>query len=408
MTASFVSRLGFASGLVLASLNLVSVAHAYPVDPAKRAVNINLGAGAKDFVLAYDSEDPKVVYYAPKSGRTATINGMPVIGFGLLPTGGAVLNAQFEFGVFGEEKTKLFEAIQAAGMTPRPFPYKSTRIVPLTNGIDPTTGRPTCISEENPATGEMEEICDPTLYDEVSYSRGGPALGENVALTALLNKTGAAVMGAMLRGGNAIQVNLESEYYTAGTAFSAKITMHYDKFRTNWEAYAGAKGFLWEAEAKGFWNEEGLCKGRAPSECAIEVEYTDDRGQHINNVTIDPDNREAQEKVLQAIDRLKEKLQDEMLTPIKPAYGRADTSKPRYGYKFNAQWEHQHVERNAVFTFQSPRGVNVGKTVIPAAIACVVVDPNGDTRRNTSGDCQSYWQGTANYEELIARLTAQQ
>lgn len=407
MNSSFLSHFSLASGLILASLTMANLAYAYPVDPAKRAVNINLGAGAKDFILAYDSEDPRVVYYAPKSGRTASINGMPVIGFGLLSTGGAVLNVQFEFGVFGEEKTKLFQAIQATGMTPRPFPYKSTRIVPLTNGIDPTTGRPTCISEENPATGEIEEICDPTLYDEVSYSRGGPALGENVALTALLNKTGAAIMGAMLRGGNAIQVNLESEYYTAGTAFSAKVTMHYNKFRSNWEAYAGAKGFMWEAEAKAFWEEEGLCKGRDPNECAINVEYIDDRGQRIHNVTIDPDNREAQEKVLQAVERLKEKLQDEMLTPIKPAYGRADTSKPRYGYKFNSQWEHKRVERNAVFSFQSPRGVNVAKTVIPAAIACVVVEPNGDTRRNTNGDCQSYWQGTADYEELIARLTAQ-
>lgn len=399
------------SSLCLGSLlaaSLATTAQAYPVDPAKRAVNISLGEGTQDFVLAYDSEDPNVVYYAPKSGRAATMNGMPLVGYGLLPTGGAVLNVQFEFGVFGEQKNKLISAIQSAGKTPRPLPYKSTKIVPLTPGIDPESGRAICISEENPATGEMEQICDPTIYDELSYSRGGPSLGENVALTALLNKVGAAVMGSILRSGNAIQINLESDYYAAGTAFTATVTMDYNKFRSNWEAYAGAKGFLWEAEAKGFWESEGLCKGRSPEQCSIKIDYFDDRGQPINVATIDPDNKEAQEKVIQAIDRLKEELEKEMLTPIQPAYPRADTSKPRYGYKFNAQWEHRQVERRAVFHFKSPRGVNVSKTVIPAAIGCVIVDPDGTVSRSTKGDCVHYWEGSANYEALIARMTTNQ
>jgi hypothetical protein len=76
-----------AVGLLTASL-VAGSAFAYPVDPAKVPVNLSQYPDAgNDFTLAYDTFNPNVIYYAPKSGRTATLNGAPLIGFATLPNG---------------------------------------------------------------------------------------------------------------------------------------------------------------------------------------------------------------------------------------------------------------------------------------------------------------------------------
>jgi len=109
-------------GIAGAMATSAAQAHAYILDPAKVGVNIPLPAGAQhDYILAYDNEDPNIVYYAPKNGRVALSNGMPMLGFAIASDGSGILNAQVEHGVFGLEKQELFGAIQRAGKTPRPI-----------------------------------------------------------------------------------------------------------------------------------------------------------------------------------------------------------------------------------------------------------------------------------------------
>lgn len=173
-------RLRHLAAVCLASVSALSAsaAHAYPVDPAKVPVDVGQDPKADhDFTLAFDSADQSIVYYAPKGGRVAIMNGMPLVGFSTIPTGEGFLNAQFEFGTFGPEKEALFQAIQGRGYRPVPFPYTKTAIVPVTPGIDPNTGKRFCQKVTDPATGEESEECDDSLYSAVMYSKSGPALG---------------------------------------------------------------------------------------------------------------------------------------------------------------------------------------------------------------------------------------
>jgi hypothetical protein len=397
----------FMSGLCAVSVlaSFAGTAHAYPVDPSKVPVAVGQSPQADhDFTLAYDSADKSVVYYAPKGGRIALMNGMPLLGFATIPTGEGFLNTQLEFGVFGTEKEQLFSAIKAAGFHPVPFPYLKTAVIPVTPGFDVDTNQAICVEIKDESTGEITKECDPSLFTAVSYSKKGPALGEFVALSATLNKFGAAVYSQMLRGGNALQVNLEADYYKAGTAFTAVVTVNYSKLFEQFHAYAAFHGGICtDIQIETFWKNAGLCFNKPASECAVGVEYTDARGNHINNVTVDPDQEGQQKELLQAIDRLRDKLQDEMLTPLGPSLGPLDTSKPAYGFKLNASYERTNEQKHATFTFKSPNGVNVGHTVIPAGIACVAVTREGDVSRNTTGDCASYWAGSTGFTEILAK-----
>jgi hypothetical protein len=381
-----------------------ATALAYPVDPAKVPVAIGQDAAADhDFVLAYDSEDTSVVYYAPKSGRLALQNGLPMLGYAKAASGQAILNAQIEFGVFGTEKEALMNAITKAGFVARPLPYTRTAITPVTPGIDPDTGRRICAKVTDPSTGQTREDCDVSLYEQVSYSRSGPTLGENVAVSAALSTFGAAVYEQMLKGGNAIQLDMDAEYYKAGTAFTATVTVNWSKFFEQFHAFAGVGGFLFSAQLETFWKNEGLCYGKPASECAVTVEYTDARGRKIDNVTVDPEDKDAQQQLLQAIDRLRDQLNAEMLVPLGPNTGPLDTSAPTFGFKLNASYERDNVEKHATFQFKSPNGVNVGHTTVPAGIACVNLAADGAVGRSTEGDCANYWAGSLGFADILAK-----
>ena len=388
------SGLGAAIGLVASSLLGSPTALAYPVDPAKQAVNLPQAPdAARDFTLAYDTANKNIVYYAPKTGRTAALNGMPLVGFTVLPNGTGYLNAQLEFGVFGADRQKVIQAIQAAGKTPVIFPYRRTKIVPATPGIDPTTGQEICEETVDPSTGETVKECSGQIYKQLVFSTKGPSLGEFLGITAILKDTGAAVYGNLLRQGSAMQVNLEAEYYAAGTAFEATVTVKYDKLFENFRTYASFHGFLCtDIQVETFFEKETLCQGRRPEECGVWITFRDlVTGEQIETATIDPDNKEAQEKVLQAAERLADRLRDEMLAPIAAQLGPLDKSRPT-GFKLDAKYERQQKGKNATFSFKSPNGVNVKETVLPIALGCVKLSPEGDISRNLNGDCAGYWQ----------------
>jgi hypothetical protein len=366
---------------------------AYPVDPAKVPVNLAQDPGAAhDFVLAYDDVNQNVVYYAPKTGRTATLNGAPLVGFAVLGNGDAYLNAQLEFGVFGADRQRLLKAIAASGKTPVIFPYRRTKVVPLTPGIDPTTGKEVCEQITDPSTGQTEQECSGSIYKQLLYSTKGPSLGEYFAVTALLKPAGALVFQDLLHSQNALQLNLEGEYYATGTAFEAIVTVNYDKLFENFHAFASYNGWLTKAQAEAFYQNETLCPGRQPSECGVWIDFKDLRtGQSINTATIDPSNAAQQQAVLQAAQRLAATLRDQMLAPMTQALGPLDTSKPTL-FKLSAQYERQKRGMHATFSFKSPNGVNVNTTTVPVALGCVLVDSIGNVSKNFLGACGEYWQ----------------
>ncbi len=394
-----------ATGLaILAAHN----AAAYPVDPAKVPVNgIDLSQVGASYTLAWDSADKGVVYFAPKTGRIALYNGMPMIGFGKLVNGNGVLNAQFEFEIASVERAALLGAIRQAGFTPVPFPFFKTTVRPILQGWDSETGKRKCEDIPDLSSGEIKRECDASLFDSISYIKGGPTLGENIAISAMLNQTGAAIMGAQLAGGDAFQVALVGEYYTAGDAFTASVDVNYDKLYESFSAYAGFKGFLTSADVEAFWSKETLCGGKPASECSVQIHYKDSRGRPIENVTVGPNDTDA-DKLLQAVNRLRQKLEDDMLTPISPVLGKADANAPKFGWKYNAKFESRRKEMHAHFEFASVRGVNTSSTTIVGAAACIRVLPSGAVSRETQGDCGLYWSGSIGFDELVKRRANEQ
>ena len=388
-TRIFISALS----LIAASLGATS-ALAYPVDPAKVPVNLSQYPDAtNDFTLAYDTINPNVVYYAPKSGRTATLNGQPLIGFATLPNGEGFFNAQLQFGVFGADRTRLLGAIAAAGKSAVIFPYRRTKVIPLVPGIDPETGQEFCETINDPSTGETYEECSGTIYKELLFSTKGPSLGENVAITGSLKPMGAAIYRTFLGSGNALQVLLDAEYYAAGVAFEATVTVSYDKLFENFRSYSSFHGFLCtDIQVETFFKNETICADRDPSECGVFIRYTNLlNGQTVGTGEIDPDDVETQRNVAQAAERLAQRLRDEMLTPVSQALGPLDMSRPN-GFKLDAKYERQKKGLNATFTFRSPNSVNVKTTTLPVSMGCVEMTDQGRFNRILNGDCALYWQ----------------
>lgn len=369
-------------------------AFAYPVDPHKVPVDLQQDPTATQFTLAYDDINPNIVYYSPKVGRIATLNGTPLIGFAILPSNGeGFLNAQIEFGVFGADRTQLLNRIQAAGKTPVAWPYRRTKVIPNTPGINPETGQEICENVPDPVTGETHHDCSGQIFKQIVYSSKGPSLGENISISAQLKPVGALLYQQMLHSGNALEVGLDGEYLAAGTSFTATVTVSYDKLFENYQAYASFHGFLCtDIQVETFFHNETTCAGRAPSECGVFITYRDGRtGQVITTPTIDPDNAEQQTMIFQAAERLAQTLRDQMLAPITQNLGPIDHSRPR-GFKLDAKYERQHKGMNATFTFASPNGVNAQQTHIDGVLACVDITEDGHVSRDFSHDCGGYWQ----------------
>jgi len=382
-----------ASLVVTAGALAAPRAFAFPVDPQKEPVALQQDPAAKQFVLALDDTNRNVIYYAPKVGRIATLNGTPLLGFAMLPDGTGFLNAQVEFGVFGADKTALLNKIQAAGKSPVVWPFRRTKVVPMTPEVDPETGREVCEDTVDPATGEIMHDCSGVMFKQIVFSSKGPTLGENIAISAQLKPMGSVVFQDLLHSGGALEVGLDAEYLAAGKAFNATVTVKYDKLFENFQSYASFHGFLCtDIQVETFFKNETLCQGRDPSECGVFIRYTDTvTGQVIDSPTADPDNKEQVANLMQAVDRLVQQLNETMLAPITQNLGPVDRSRPR-GFKLDAKYEREHKGINATFQFNSPNGVNALTTFIPGAIGCVNVTSDGHVNRDFSGDCAGYWQ----------------
>jgi len=369
-------------------------AFAFPVDPHKVPVDLQQDPTAAQFTLAYDDVNPNIIYYSPKVGRIASLNGTPLVGFAVLPsTGDGFLNAQIEFGVFGADRNALFNRILAAGKTPTAWPYRRTKVVPIADDIDPVTGQPLCTDVPDPVTGGTFHDCQIAIFKQIAFASNGPSLGENLSISAQLTPPGAVMFQNMLHSANALEVGMDAEYLAAGTSFTATVTVTYDKLFENFQSYASFHGFLCtDIQLEAFFRNETLCAGRQPSECGVFITYRDGRtNQVITTPTIDPDNKEQQTALWQAATRLQQQLQDQMMTAIVPALGPVDRSRP-IGFKLDAKYERQHKSLNASFTFTSPNGVNAQLTHIDGLVGCVLISPDGHIDRDLTHSCPGYWQ----------------
>lgn len=380
--------------VVGASALAASNASAFPVDPHKVPVPLQQDPTATQFTLAFDDVNTSVIYYAPKVGRVATLNGTPLLGFAVLPsTGEGFLNAQIEFGVFGADRAALLNRIQAAGKTPVAWPYRRTKVIPMTPGIDPTSGQEICEDVPDPVTGGVFHDCSGQIFKQIVFSSTGPSLGENIAISAQLKPIGAVVFQSLLHSGDALQVGLDAEYLAAGTSFTATVSVNYDKLFENFRTYASFHGFLCtDIQVETFFQNETICAGRQPSECGVFITYRDGRtGQVITTPTIDPDNADQQNQIFQAAERLAQQLRDQMLAPVTQNLGPLDRSRPT-GFKLDAKYERQHTGLTASFTFTSPNGVNAQLTHIDGVLGCINVTADGHVSRDFTNDCAGYWQ----------------
>jgi hypothetical protein len=383
-----------ASLVVTAGTLAAPSAFAFPVDPQKVPVDIQQDPTARQFTLARDDVNTNVIYYAPKVGRIATLNGTPLLGFAVLPsTGDGFLNAQIEFGVFGADRAALLGRIQAAGKTPVTWPFRRTKVVPMTPEVDPETGREVCEDVPDPVTGGVFHDCSGQIFKAIVFSSKGPTLGENISISAQLKPVGAAVFQNLLHSGAALVMGLDAEYLAAGRSFSATVTVKYDKLFENFRTYASFHGFLCtDIQVETFFQNETVCEGRDPSECGVFITYRDGvTGQVITTPTIDPDNAEQQNEIFQAVERLAQTLRDQMLAPVTANLGPLDRDRPT-GFKLDAKYERQHKGLNATFQFTSPNGVNAQQTHIDGAIGCVDISPDGHVSRDFTFDCPGYWQ----------------
>jgi len=369
-------------------------AFAFPVDPHKVPVDLQQDPTATQFTLAYDDLNTNIIYYSPKVGRIATLNGTPLLGFAILPsTGEGFLNAQIEFGVFGADRAALLNRIQGAGKTPVAWPYRRTKVIPNTPGVDPATGQEICEDVPDPVTGGTFHDCSGQIFKQIVFSSSGPTLGENISISAQLKPIGAVVFTQLLHSGDALEVGLDGEYLAAGTSFTATVAVNYDKLFENFRAYASFHGFLCtDIQVETFYQNETVCAGRQPSECGVFITYRDGRtGQVITTPTIDPDNADQQNALFQAAERLAQTLRDQMLAPVTQNLGPLDRSRPT-GFKLDAKYERQHKGLNATFTFTSPNGVNAQLTHIDGVLGCINITSDGHVERDFTHDCAGYWQ----------------
>jgi hypothetical protein len=396
-------------------LLVCSLAQALPLDPSKTPVDIIQDNSVnRDYVLAYDDVNPNIIYYAPTNGRVASAGDKPLVGFSVSPaTGKGYMNVQFEFGVFGASRERLFDTIKDAGKTPVQWPFRRTSVLPMLTDYDMETDEfEFCSEEEDLATGEMIEVCD-SLYEVVKYSQDGPSLGENLLVTARLTEDGAILGEEILLNGGDFAFKLLGESYVGGRAFEAEVTVNYDKLFYNFQQVA-SRGILWGGRKahNAFIEKEVLCPGRPRSECSVSVVYKDlNTGIIIDTVTIDDmncflewdedlqmkvtrcDESEAQAELFQAVERLVDDLESEMLSSIAVDVPTpAQPGRPLFGSRINRQffllWQGKHY----TYTFRSPRGINVLSTEIPAVVMCVRrSEETGIINKEMRESCGSYW-----------------
>ena len=377
--------------------------HAYPMDPQKMPVNINLPQEVANFTLAHDSFDPKVIYVHPKTGVLATVNGLPQISLAKYKSGGTtrgILNLQYDLSIHGREQNLLFGAIKDQGFTPRPLPFKSVSVVPLLPGWDKENNRKLCSESVDEYTGTKQTFCD-SLVERVRYTEVGPGLGENVAMSVILSSIGAETVDKLLNGGNAFPIAINAQYFAAAPAYTAKIKVNYEKLSESFAMFAAYHdGRCIDVQMSAFWQQELLCKDQDPSKCSVLMTITDNTGREIQNIYTDPEAKDegALKNFYESIEGLRVRFENEML--VKEAVASVDKS---VNSVYTLRMDYRRVSKNIHFELErkSLGGVIVKDTSIPASVMCVGIMDDGTPLRNTKGDCARYWSNNLSSNDSV-------
>jgi hypothetical protein len=387
------NRIGPMPALVAGTLLFAaSNANAAPVDPAQQAPAI---PGTEGFTLAYDDTNRNIIYYAPTNGRVALQGLKPLVGYTMLPNGDAYINAQFEYGLFGATRDRIVAAIEGEGKTAVAFPFRRAKLVPSLIDYDETTDS-FCTTEPDPSGGPDIEMCS-EVWKAIKYSSNGPSLGENLFVVGHLAPMGAAMVDGILQDGGDFIFRIDAEFYKAGRSFEAKVRVDFSRLYTNYQEVS-VGGILWGRDRQRFIEREVLCLHKPPSrkhECGVFIEYTDlVTGETVDTPTIDPENVEQHNQIIQAAERLYKDWWDEMFLSVTPDVPFVGVPGRRlFGSRVRKQSfvQYQHVVRE--FTFRSPNAINVGTTEVPAGVHCVKRNEYGILDRNMDPPCDTYWEG---------------
>lgn len=381
-------------------------AWAYPIDPSKQPVNIEVPDEVVSYTLAYDSFDNKVIYVQPHQGVVATLSGQPLVGLAKFNQNGvtrAFLNMSFEFSLPKRDRELLFGAIREAGYQPRPFPFFKTKVIPQVPGWDLENNEKVCTETLDPFTGTIDMRCA-SLVDRIRYSENGPTLGENIGVSVILSQEGTQVINTLLRSGNAFMVELKAQYHAASPAFTAKIEVNYQKLSESFAAFAAYHdGRCIDIEMSAFWQNTVMCDKDRPEDCSVKVTYTDQNGRTVNNLYADPDEAEESDiaKFFEAIEGLRSRFEEEMLTKVTPA----NVSRDKSAY-FTLRSDYKRVSEDIHFVLErkSLGRTKVAETTVMASILCTEVDDQGYVSKAMGGDCPEFWEGDLSAEDYLGEV----
>lgn len=388
---------------VLAVVFVSLSAPAIPIDPNFQAVDIEVPNEVVGYTLAYDSFNKKIVYVQPKQGVVATMSGQPLVGLAKYVKNGvtrAFFNVSFEFDLPKRDRELLFDAIRTAGYQPRPFPFEKTKLIPQLPGWNLEEGKKVCTEMTDEFTGKTQTFCD-SLVDRVKYSQDGPTLGENIGVSVILSPEGTAVIESLLKSGNAFQVELKAQYIKASPAYSARIEVNYEKLSESFAAFAAYHdGRCIDIEMSAFWQNEVMCTKANPDDCSVQVTYTDQLGNSINNIYLSPDEADDEDlrKFYDSVEGLRSRFEEEMLTKVTPA----SVSKEKNAY-FTLRADYKRVSQDIHFVInrKSLGKSSRSETTVLATVLCTEVDGDGYVSKGMGGNCREFWTGQVSAEEYM-------
>ncbi len=402
---------------------------ATPADPSTDplpAVVLNALAdhdAAQGYLLLRDNT-ANIVYISPRYGVVGNDNGVPLLSLADVTQNGitfGVLNAAFDFAVDRDDFVSIRDAVESVGWALAPLPFESTTGSLSINSLNDSEDNGICGEVIDIITGELIPTCANFVVRSV-VAVNGPTLGELYNAQLVLSDAGTQLYGKLLKGGNGISFNMEANYMAAFPAYTAKIDVSYKKLSDSYDSFSALHfSNCLDVQVRNFFKRESICRENSNGEvvslnggeCSINVTYTNQRDEEVNNLFELPDNytdedlqnfaedyNEQITTIHNAIEGLRIKFENEMLEK----YPTASVDKT-VNYNFIRRSDRLHFEDEANFSLErkSVGGTVLKRTTIPGLAICINTNPStGDViRYSGNSDCHGYWLGEAQPLDML-------
>jgi hypothetical protein len=383
------------------------------MDPSDRAAPGSFSEYvANTFALFADSDDAKIVYYVPFSGGIrvkAPSSAAPIPSFSaasytpsfgffageeLVSLGGTITTTS-DLDALG----KLTAEANAQGLRVLPLPVESAQVtfqsrgrvmengrvdircekeelkIVKSNGEERTVSIPKCFTRLDP--NEPYKLDTNIMYAFSSTSLGdkGTAARDVSFSAVLLPGYKDYVESKLMNGASWDDVLVPSISWKAKTdrkSYKADLIVNWEQLFERAEVFASYhNGACVDIEVQGFWEKELGCKNA--EDCAIRVQFYDERGQKTDVV---PTNKDF----IDFVNAAKDKLQNELWTPIQPALDRVSTKKNAQ-FVLRANYQKIEKERHETLTLLWNPGATVQSVETSFAVNCMVADSLGDKVR---------------------------